>query len=53
MFDAERNYQLGIMSRKFQGRPYGAHPVSELNDIAKYFVPALFEMALKINDKRQ
>jgi hypothetical protein len=40
VFDAGRKCLLGIMSRKFQGRPFGAHPESELKDIAKYFVPA-------------
>ena len=41
VFDAGRKCLLGIMSRKFRGRPYAAQPESELRDIAKYFVPAL------------
>ena len=40
VFDAGRKCLLGIMSRKFQGRPYAAPSDSEPKDIAKYFVPA-------------
>jgi hypothetical protein len=40
VFDATRKCLLGIMSRKFQGRPIGAGAESPLKDIAKYFVPA-------------
>jgi hypothetical protein len=48
VFDAGRKYLLAIMSRKFQGCPYGARPESEVKDIAKYFVPALTIRQLSI-----